>query len=43
MPSAAVSYQVRVQDLHAHLFQVTLIGPQTAELSGSDPVANAAE
>lgn len=24
MPSAAVSYQVRVQDLHAHLFHVTL-------------------
>jgi predicted metalloprotease with PDZ domain len=39
MPSAAVSYQVRVQDLHAHLFHVTLtIAKPAAGQSVSLPV-----
>nr|MDP2190807.1 peptidase M61 [Rhodoferax sp.] len=32
MPTAAVSYRVRVHDLHAHLFQVTLTIAQPAAL-----------
>jgi predicted metalloprotease with PDZ domain len=39
MPSAAVSYQVRVQDLHAHLFHITLtIAKPAAEQVVSLPV-----